>query len=76
MAPNLREEVKVEKEAMIGWVPTCILGSEVNKLCNKEVKKVRVQWVKGHENATRETEDNIRTSYHFLFDNMFLNFFF
>ena len=67
MEPNLREEVKVEKEAMIGRVPTGILGSEVKKLCNKEVKLVRVQWRKGRENATWEVEDNIRASYPFLF---------
>ena len=71
----MREEMKVEKEETIGRVPTCILGSEVKKLCNKEVKLVKVQWGEDREDAIWEAEDKIRASYLFLFENMFLTSF-
>ena len=66
------EEVEVEREATIRRVPSHILGSEVKKLRNKEVKLLQVQWGDSPEDATWETEDKIRASYSFLFKGMFL----
>ena len=36
--PNILEEAEVEREATIRKVPTRILGTEVKKLRNREVK--------------------------------------
>ena len=47
-------------------VPTRILGTEVKKLRNHEVKLVKVQWSDAEEDATWETEDKIRATYLFL----------
>ena len=41
--PNILEEAEVEREATIRRVPTRILGTEVKKLRNREVKLVKVQ---------------------------------
>ena len=48
-------------------VPTHILGTEVKKLHNREVKLVKVQWSDVEEDATWETEDKIHAAYPFLF---------
>ena len=55
--PSILEEVEVEREATTRRVPTRILGSEVKKLCNKEVKLIKVQWREDREDATWETEE-------------------
>ena len=41
--PSMLREVEVERYATIRRAPTCILGSEVKKLRNREVKLVKVQ---------------------------------
>ena len=43
-----------------------ILGSEVKKLRNREVKLLKVQLGEDNEDATWETDDKIRASYTFL----------
>ena len=65
--PSMLREVEVEQDATIRRAPTCILGSEVKKLRNREVKLVKVQWGDDQGDATWETEDKIRASYPFLF---------
>ena len=66
--PSILEEVEVEREATVRRVPTRILGTEVKKLCNREVKLVKVQWSDAEEDATWETERKIRAAYPFLFE--------
>ena len=73
--PSLLEEVEVEREATVRRVPTRILGSEVKKLRNREVKLMKVQRADNPEDATWETEDKIRASYSFLFAGIFLTSF-
>ena len=65
--PSMLEEVEVEREETMRRVPTHILGTEVKKLRNSEVKLVKVQWSDTEEDATWETEDRIRTAYPFSF---------
>ena len=65
--PSMLEEVEVEREATVRRVPTRILGTEVKKLRNREVKLIKVQWCDTEEDATWETEDRIRPTYPFLF---------
>ena len=66
--PSILEEVEVEREATVRRVPTRILGMEVKKLRNREVKLVKVQWSDAEEDATWETEAKIRANYPFLFE--------
>ena len=66
--PSILEEAEVEREATVRRVPTRILGTEVKKLCNREVKLVKVQWSDAEEDTTWETEDRIRTAYPLLFE--------
>ena len=68
MEPSILEEVEVEREATVGRIPTRILGTEVKKLRNREVKLVKVQWSDAEEDATWETKDKIRAAYPFLFE--------
>ena len=42
--PSILEEAEVEREATMRRVPTRIVGTETKKLCNHEVKLVKVQW--------------------------------
>ena len=42
--PSILKKGEVEREAMVRRVPTHILGIEVKKLRNHEVKLVKVQW--------------------------------
>ena len=49
-------------------VPTHILGMEVKKLRNREVKLVKVQWSDTEEDVTWETEAKIHAAYPFLFE--------
>ena len=65
--PSILEEVEVEREATVRRIPTRILGTEVKKLRNREVKLVKVQWSDAEEDATWETERKIRATYPFLF---------
>lgn len=65
--PSMLEEVEIEREATVRRVPTSILGTEVRKLRNCEVKLVKVQWSDAEEDADWETEDRIRATYPFLF---------
>ena len=65
--PSILEDVEVEKEATFRRVPIRILGTEIKKLRNREVKLVKVQWSEAQEDATWETEEKIRTLYPFLF---------
>ena len=74
--PNILEEAEVEREATERKVPTCILGTEVKKLRNREVKLVKVQWSDAEGEATWETEARIRTAYPFLFEGTSLIFLF
>ena len=67
MEPSILEEAKVEREATVRIVPTRIIGTEIKKLRNREVKLVKVQWSDAEEDATWETEDIIRATYPFLF---------
>ena len=76
MEPSILEEAEVEREATIRKVPTRILGTEVKKLRNREVKLVKVQWSDAEGDATWETEDRIRTAYPFLFEGTSLIFLF
>ena len=46
--------------------PTCILGSEIKRLRNREVKHVKVQWGDDDNNATWETEAKMRSLYPFF----------
>ena len=69
--PSTLEEVEVERNATIRWAPTRILGSEVKKLRNKEVKLVKVQWGDDQRDMTWETKDKMRTLYPFFFEGMF-----
>ena len=41
--PSLLREVEIEHYATIRRASTCILGSEIKKLRNREVKLVKVQ---------------------------------
>ena len=66
--PSILEEAEVEREATMRRVPTRILGTEVKKLRNREVKLVKVQWSDAEEDATWETEDRIRAAYPLLFE--------
>ena len=66
--PSILEEAEVEREATVRRVPTRILGTEVKKLRNREVKLVKVQWSDAEEDATWETEGRIRAAYPFLFE--------
>ena len=66
--PSILEEAEVEREATVRRVPTHILGTEVKKLRNREVKLVKVQWSDAEEDATWETENRIRMAYPFLFE--------
>ena len=50
--PSILEEVKVEREANVRRVPTRIVGTEIKKLSNREVKLVKVQWSDVEEDAT------------------------
>ena len=74
--PNILEEAEVEREATIRKIPTRILGTEVKKLRNREVKLVKVQWSDAEGDATWETEARIRTAYPFLFEGTSLIFHF
>ena len=76
MEPSILEEAEVEREATVRRVPTCILGTKVKKLRNREVKLVKVQWSDAEEDATWETEDIIRAAYPFLFEGTSLISFF
>ena len=60
---SMLEEAEVEREATVRRVPTRILGSEVKKLHNKEIKLLKVQWGDNPEDATWETKDKTRASY-------------
>ena len=48
--PRMLREVEVEQDATIRRAPTCILGSEVKKLYNREVK-----WLKSNGETIKET---------------------
>ena len=48
-----------------------ILGTEIKKLRNREVKLVKVQWGEADEDATWETEEKMRGLYPFLFESTF-----
>ena len=50
--PSILEEVEVEREAIVRRVPTRILGMEVKKLRNHEVRLVKVQWRDTEEDTT------------------------
>ena len=63
--PSILEEAEVEREATVRRVPTRILGTEVKKLRNREVKLVKVQWSDAEGDTTWETEARIRTAYLF-----------
>ena len=76
MEPSILEEVEVEREATVRRVPTRILGMEVKKLRNHEVKLVKVQWRYAEEDTTWETEAKIRAAYPFLFEGTSLISFF
>ena len=65
--PSILEDVEVEKEAILRRVPIRILGTEIKKLRNREVKLVKVQWSESQEDATWETEEKIHALYPFLF---------
>ena len=71
---SMLKEVEVEWEATIRRVPTRILGSEVMKLRNREVKLMKVQWEDNQKDATWETKDKIRASYPFSIRVYVLNF--
>ena len=68
MEPSILEEVEVEREVTVRRVPTHILGTEVKKLRNREVKLVKIQWSDNEEDATWETESKIRAAYPYLFE--------
>ena len=72
---SILKEVEVEHEAAVRRVSTRILGSEVKKLRNREVKLMKVQWGDNPKEATWETEDKIHASFPFLFEGMFLTSF-
>ena len=55
--PSILEEAEVEREATVRRVPTRIVGTEIKKLRNREVKLVKVQWSDAEEDATWETEE-------------------
>ena len=65
--PSLLKEVEIERDATIRRAPTCILGSEIKKLRNREVRLVKVQWGDDESNATWGTEVKMRSLYPFLF---------
>ena len=69
--PSILEDVEVEKEATLRRVRIRILGTEIKKLRNREVKLVKVQWSEAQEDATWETEEKIRALYPFLFEGPF-----
>ena len=72
--PSLLREVEVERDATIRRAPTRILGSEIRKLRNREVRLVKVQWGEDESNATWEIEAKMRSLYPFLFEGMSFNF--
>ena len=72
--PSLLREVEVERDATIRRAPIRILGSEIRKLRNREVRLVKVQWGEDESNATWETEAKMRSLYPFLFEGMSFNF--
>ena len=68
MEPNIPEEVEVGRGATVRRVPNRILGTEVKKLHNLEIKLVKVQWTDVEEDATWETERKICAAHPFLFE--------
>ena len=50
--PSLLKEVKVERDVIIRRAPTRILGSEIRKLRNREVRLVKVPRGEEESNAT------------------------
>ena len=63
--------MEVEKEATLRRTPIHILGTEIKKLRNREVKLVKVQWSEAEEDATWETEEKMRALHPFLFEGTF-----
>ena len=51
-----------------------ILGSEIKRLRNREVRLVKMQWGDDESNATWETEEKMHSLYPFLFEGMSFNF--
>ena len=72
--PSLLKEVEKERDATIRRAPRCILGSEIKKLRNREVRLVKVQWGDDESNATWETEAKMRSLYPFLFEGRSFNY--
>ena len=52
--PSFLREVEIERDATIRRAPTCILGSDIKKLRNREVKLLKVQWGDDESNTTWE----------------------
>ena len=68
--PSLLREVEVERDATIRRAPTCILGSEIWKMRNREIQLVKVQRGDEESDATWETEAKMRSRYPFLSEGM------
>ena len=66
VGPSFLREVEVERDATIRRAPTCILGSEIWKLRNREVQLVKVRRGDEESDATWETEAKMRSRYPFL----------
>ena len=72
--PSLLREVEVERDATIRRAPTRILGSEIRKLRNREVRLVKMKRRESESNATWETKAKMRSLYPFLYEGMSFNF--
>ena len=64
---SMLREVEVERDEVIRRAPTCILGSEIWKLGNREVQLAKVQRGDEESDATWETEAKMRSRYPFSF---------
>lgn len=71
MEPSQLEEVEVEREVSVQYIPAKIVGRDIKRLRNREVPLVKMQWGDDVVDATWEEEDKIHTSYPHLFDSKF-----
>jgi hypothetical protein len=61
--------VQIQKDLQYREKPVKILDSAVRKTRTSEVKLCKVQWSRGEEEATWESEDFLRREYPYLFPN-------
>jgi hypothetical protein len=63
------ETIQIQKDLQYREKLVKILDSAIRKTQNSQVKLFKVQWSKGEEEATWESEDSLRREYPYLFSN-------